>query len=498
MTIKSSLSACVSFATLERRLSGILAMTLVMVALLSLAIISPEMDSVQQIFTQLCVVLRTPVICFCYISLGVLLFLATTKYGSIRLGGARAHPEYSTKEWLSCLFMAGCGIGIVYYCQEPVMHYHSNPYVGSVIGDAQSVAYSLSLYNWTINNWGQFALLGVILAFFHYNCGKDLRLSSILPGGTPLWLRRGMDVFLAIGVMAGLATSLGYGSVQLSKGFSHVFESEISVYALMFFMGVIALGYVIAALQKGTKWLSGFTTVFVAILLLAVVCTAIFRHQIYGFLSYIGKGTGLFVANYISYNDFYNISSSSWAADKFVFNNLWFSTWAAFVAVFMAKISKGRTIRQFIFGVVGMPTLITIIWFGIFGCVGAEYSEQLYTGMNGDLPLGLFKFLQIIANNGYYVLLSALVMLVIILFFTTSSDTAAYVMANLLSRERYVENTDKIFWATVQCLFAMALFALGGLAMIRSVVVIMGIIVMIIMVVAIYFFLKKIRTYKVN
>ena len=143
-----------------------------------------------------------------------------------------------------------------------------------------------------------------------------------------------------------------------------------------------------------------------------------------------------------------------------------------------------------------MPTLVTIIWFGIFGCVGAEFSDQLYTSMNGDLPLGLFQFFELIANNGYYVLLSALVMLVIILFFTTSSDTAAYVMANLLSRERYVENKDKILWATVQCLFAMALFALGGLAMIRSVVVIMGIIVMAIMVVATYYFLRKLLRFQ--
>lgn len=489
--IKEKVKAFVPRSVWERKASGILAMGFVLAVLLTLALVSPTEETIGCVFKGTCIAFRTPVILFCYLSLAVLIFLCCSRFGNIRLGGEKAKPEYSIFSWLSCLFMAGCGIGIVYYSQEPVMLLHANPYEGQVWGDATGVAYSLSLYNWTINNWCQFALLGVVMAYFHYNCGKDLRLSSVLPGNTPLWVRRGIDMVLAIGVMTGLSTSLGYGSVQLSKGFEHVFESEISIYVLMFFMAVIALGYVIAGLQKGMKWLSQITTVLVAIMLLSVVCIGVFRHQIYGFLSYIGKGAGLLLTNYTQYNDFYNATSSEWAADKFVFNNLWFSAWAVFVAVFMAKISKGRTIRQFILGAVGFPILFTIIWFGIFGCVGSEMGDVLRQSMSGDLPMVLFQFFEIISQNGYYVLLSALVMLIIILFFITSSDTGAYVMANLLSCERYVDNKDKIFWATIQCLVTMALFALGGLALIQSVVVIMGMVAMAMMCVGTYCFVKK-------
>ena len=494
--IKEKINAFVPKSVWERKSSGILAMGFVVAVLLTLALVNPSEVTIRHVFESTCVGFRTPVILFCYLTLSVLIFLCCSRYGNIRLGGEQAKPEYSNFSWLSCLFMAGCGIGIVYYSQEPVMLLHANPYDGRVWGDATGVAYSLSLYNWTINNWSQFALLGVVMAYFHYNCGKDLRLSSVLPGKTPLWVRRMMDIALALGVIAGLTTSLGFGSIQLSKGFEHVFESDISIYVLMFFMGVIALVYVIAGLQKGMKWLSQITTTLVAVMLLSVVGIGVFRHQIYGFLSYIGKGTGLLLANYTRYNDFYNATSSEWAADKFVFNNLWFSAWAVFVAVFMAKISKGRTIRQFIFGAVGFPILFTIIWFGIFGCVGREFSDVLSEGMSGDLPLGLFQFFQTVTTNGYYVLLSALVMLIIILFFITSSDTGAYVMANLLSCEKFVSSGDKIFWATVQCLVAMALFALGGLVLIETAVVIMGIVAMAMMCVGTYCFLRKLLGFK--
>ena len=478
---------------LNRKTNGIIALLLLIVTILSLVLLKPETSVFQNVLGELCVVLRTPVTFFCYFCILVLLFLLFSKYGKIRLGGSEAKPEFSTFSWLSCLFMAGCGIGIVFYCQEPILHYYNNPYVGQVSGDPVTLAYSLTLFNWTINDWVQYALLGVIIAYFHYNRGKDLRLSSILPAKTPMWVRRFVDIIMALGVISGLTTSLGLGVTQIIKGFDYVFATTISPYILMFIIAVVAAWSVTSGLKKGVKWMSNISTILVCLLLISVIIIGIFSLKIYGFFEYIVNGTGLLIRNYFSYNDFYNDYSSPWAASYPIFFDLWFAAWAAFVAVFVAKISKGRTIREFILGVVGFPVIFTILWFGIFGSVGAEYRELIYKAMANDVPTALFIFFQNITNNGYYVVLSSIALITICLFFITSSDSGSYVISSLLSKEKKVGPRDKIFWATIQCLVAMALYWCGGLALVQSVSVIMGVLVMLLIIIGTVFFVRIIR-----
>lgn len=477
----------------QRKSSGLVALMLLAATILSLVLFKPETEAFQNVLSQMCMIFRGPVTIFCYLCIAVLLYLVFSKHGKIRLGGKNAKPEYSTFSWLSCLFMAGCGIGIVFYCQEPILHYFNNPYTGKVAGEPTAVAYSLTLFNWTINDWVQFALLGVIIAYFHYNKGKDLHMSSVLPSGTPLWLRRAIDIIMAIGVISGLTTSLGLGVTQIGKGFNFVFDTNISPYILMFFIAVIAAWSVTSGLKKGVKWMSNISTVMVCILMLSVVLIGVFSLDIYNFLDYIGNGTGLLFRNFFSYNDFYNSESDAWAAANPIFFNLWFAAWAAFVAVFVAKISKGRTIREFILGVVGFPTIFTIIWFGVFGCVGTEYRELIYQAMSNDVPTALFIFFQQIADNGYYVILSAAALLTICLFFITSSDSGSYVVSTLLSKEKRVGPRDKMFWATVQCLVAMSLYWCGGLALVQSVSVIMGLLVIVLIIIGTIFFLIRLH-----
>ena len=481
---------------LMRKTNGLIALSLLAVTILSLVLFKPEVFVFQDVLSKLCVLFRTPVTLFCYFCIIILLYLLFSKYGKLRLGGKNAKPEYSIFSWLSCLFMAGCGIGIVFYCQEPILHYYNNPYLGHVPGEPLSIAYSLTLFNWTINDWVQFALLGVIIAYFHYNRGKDLRMSSILPVKTPLWVRKSVDIIMALGVIAGLTTSLGLGVTQIGKGFNFVFNTTISSYLLMFLIAVVAAWSVTSGLKKGVKWMSNISTVMVCILLLSVVLIGVFSLRIFHFVEYIANGTGLLFLNYFRYNDFYHESSDAWAAANPIFFNLWFAAWAAFVAVFVAKISKGRTIREFILGVVGFPTIFTILWFGIFGCVGAEYRELIYKAMSNDVPTALFIFFQNISNSGYYVILSSIALITICLFFITSSDSGSYVVSTLLAKEKNVGPRDKIFWATIQCLVAMALYWCGGLALVQSVSVIMGVLVMILIIIGTVFFFKSIRNDK--
>lgn len=478
---------------IKRKSNGIITLLLLFVTILSLFIFKPETSIFQKVLSDLCVTFRTPVTFFCFFCIIVLLYLVFSKYGKIRLGGPNAKPEFSTFSWLSCLFMAGCGIGIVFYCQEPIMHYYNNPYTGNVYGDPISVAYSLTLFNWTINDWVQYALLGVIIAYFHYNRGKDLRMSSILPYSTPIWIRRSVDIIMALGVISGLTTSLGLGVTQIESGFNYVFDTKISPYILMFIISVVAAWSVTSGLKKGVKWLSNISTIMVCLLLFAVLIIGIFNVYVYEFFEYICEGVGLLFINYLNYNDFFNEASNAWAASNPIFFNLWFAAWAAFVAVFVAKISKGRTIREFILGVVGFPAIFTIIWFGIFGCIGAEYKDLIYKAMADNVSTALFIFYKQISNIGYYVILSTISLISICLFFITSSDSGSYVVSSLLSKERTVGTRDKLFWASVQCLVAMALYWCGGLALVQSVSVIMGILVMLLIVIGAIFFLKMVR-----
>ena len=473
----------------RRKLNGII--TLGILALVLIAIFAMNLDSSQfsQALNWLCVEFRGPVTIFCIFCVLLCMFLVFSKYGSIKIGGPDAKTEMSTFSWLSCLFMTGCGIGIVFYCQEPILHLHDNPYYGNVSGDAVSVAYSLTLFNWTINAWVQYAVLGVILAYFYFNMKRDLRLSSILPASsTPKWVKHTVDIIMALGVIAGLTTSLGLGVSQIEKGLSYAFGIDISPYVLIVCIAAVAAWSVTSGVQKGIKWLSTIGMVLVILLLTTVLSIGVFKLDINGFVSYIAKGTGLLFSNFIAYNDFWDSTSDAWAASYPIFFDLWFAAWAAFVAVFVARISKGRTIREFILGVLWFPTLFTIIWFGIFGRVGVEYSDMIYQTMANDVPTALFIFLKQVAGSGGFHILSALVIIVICMFFITSSDSGSLVVATLLGKGNAPTRKDRMFWATIQCVVAVALFWGGGLALVQSVSVIMGILVILLMFLGSLFF----------
>ena len=474
------------------KINGIIALVILTAILLYLSIFYSGGNVFKDLLFSMCVNFRGGVTLFCYFCLIFLAVIACSKYGKIRLGGKNAKTEFSTFSWLSCLFMAGCGIGIVFYCQEPILHLYSNPYMGNVSGKPENVAYSLTLFNWTINAWSQFAVLGIIIAYLYFNKGKELKLSSIFPESTPSIVKRAIDILMALGVIAGLTTSLGLGVTQMCRGFSYVFHTNISPYILMLFIAMVATWSVTTGLKKGVKWLSNLSLILIGVLLVVIVIIALVRLNINGFVGYISNGTWLLFRNFFSYNDFYNPTSNTWAANYPIFFDLWFAAWAAFVAVFVAKISKGRTIREFILGVVGVPTLFTILWFGIFGCIGLEFKDLIYKTMSSDVPTALFIFLQQIVGTAGYIILSASVLFIICMFFITSSDSGSFVVATLLSDNRKVSKGERMFWSLVQCIVAMILFACGGLALVQSVSVIMGIIVMALVFFGTFFFIYKI------
>lgn len=474
----------------KKNICSVIAFALIVVLLLVIALTGLDTDAFGLFFKQTCIAVRGYVGSLCCLFLLVLLALAFSKYGKIKLGGKEAKPEFSNFSWFSCLFMAGMGIGIMFYCQESLFHLHSNPYVGHVSGSPESIAYSLTLYDWTFNAWGLYAMLGLIIAYFHFNKGRELKISSIFPLRFNYLFRRAIDIVMALGIVAGLCTSLGLGVAQLCGGLKYVFHVNANPYILMMGICLIATWSVNSGLKRGVKWLSNSSTILVAILVFLVIMFAYFTHSISNYAIYIGHGLVTFLSNYVFYNDYFNSKSDNWAATWPVFYQMWYAAWAAFVSVFVAKISKGRTIREFILGVLILPSLITMLWFGVFGTIGTEIKDQIFPAMENDITTSLFVFIENITTNHLaYLLMSAIVLITICLFFITSSDSSSYVVATLLTPDKEAWTIGKISWSMTQCFCAMVLFACGGLALVQMASVILGVIVITFILVGMVYFI---------
>lgn len=481
------------FSVIKKESSSVIAFCILAAILICLLLLDVEKDVFSSAFHHICVATREFVGFSTIFCLLLLLFLVCSKYGKIKLGGKDAKPEYSNLSWFSCLLMSGMGIGLIFYCQEPLYHFYNNPYVGHVSGDPKQIAYSLTLYDWSFNVWGIYGLLGLIIAYFYYNKHRDLKLSSALPARTNLWIKKLIDILMALGIVAGLTTSLGMGVMQLKGGIDFVFNVDSNPYFLMLIVGLIATWSVRSGLKRGVKWLSNIAITLVFILLAVVVILAYIKLGVSDFVGYTFSGLVNFVQNYVFYNDYWNSASDSWAASWAIFYQLWYAAWAAFVAVFVAKISKGRTIKEFIFAVVVLPSAFSAIWFGIFGNVGFPIREELYSLMQENVPQSVFFLFSKLSDSWGYIALSILVLLTICLFFITSSDSSSYVVATILSDDKNVRSFNKIFWSLIQTFAAMILFYCGGLSLIQSASVVLGLVVLLIIILGGIYFIYILR-----
>lgn len=481
------------FSVIKKESNSVIAFCILIAILVSLLLSNIEKDIFTSTFRRICISTREFVGGATVFCLLILLFLVCSKYGRIKLGGKDAKSEYSNISWFSCLVMAGMGIGVIFYCQEPLYHLYGNPYVGRAIGTPEQIAYSLTLYDWTFNAWGLYGLLGLIIAYFHYNKQRDLKLSSALPARTKKWVKRTIDVLMSLGIVAGLTTSLGLGVTQLKSGIDYVFGVNANPYFLMLGVGLVATWSVCSGLKKGVKWLSNIAFACVFVLLTVVVILAHIRLGVSDFPDYTFSGLVNFFQNYILYNDYCNKASDDWAASWAVFYQLWFAAWAAFVAVFVAKISKGRTVREFVMAVVILPSVFTAVWFGIFGCVGLPIRDELYALMQENVPQSVFFLFSKLSASGGYITLSVLVLVTICLFFITSSDSSSFVVAAILSDDKDVRSFNKIAWSLIQTFSAMILFYCGGLSLIQSASVVLGLVVLFILILGSIYFIHVLR-----
>lgn len=421
--------------------------------------------------------------------------LAISPLGRVRIGGTHATPDYSYASWLAMLFAAGMGIGLVFFgVSEPMSHFSSSlagPIVdngvrtdwaplGGAIDDteaARSLGMAATIYHWALHPWAIYALLALGLAIFSFNKGLPLTMRSVFYPifGERIWGWTGnvIDILAVVATVFGLATSLGYGASQAATGLNFLFGiplTDTTQIVLIIVITACALFSVVAGLDGGVKLLSEVNMVLAAILLLFIVIagptTSIlsgFFENIASYVEHIPALSMPFEREDINY-------SQGWTA----FYWAWWISWSPFVGMFIARVSRGRTVREFIVCVLLIPSTVCIFWMTAFG--GTAISQFINDGYeavkNADLPLKLFEMLAVMPLTS---ITSFVGIVLVIVFFITSSDSGSLVIDTISAGGKVDAPTpQRVFWCTFEGLVAIALLLGGGLAAAQAMAVTTG------------------------
>ncbi|GGY65858.1 BCCT family transporter [Marinobacter zhanjiangensis] len=445
---------------------------------------------------------------------GLLVFLvalALSRFGTIRLGADDSRPDYTNLTWFTMLFAAGIGTVLMFWgVAEPVSHFSQPPFdgVGAGTERAASDAMTLALYHFGLHTWTIFAMPGLAIGYFAYRHNLPMRISSLFypilgdrAFGPLGWT---VDVVAVLGTLFGVATSLGLGTLQLNSGMSYLFGVPSNGFVqvlLITTITAIAATSVALGLDKGVRRLSQLN-IGLAILLIGFVALA-------GPSVFIAEGMVQSIGDYLHalpwlafWTETFN--ESDWQRQWTLFYWAWTISWAPYVGIFIARISRGRTIREFVAGVLLAPTTFTLIWFGVFGlsAINVEMNGEadLAAQVQEDPSVAIFAFLDTFPLAE---VASALSVVIIVIFFTTSSDSASLVIDMLTRRDDQPSLIrQRIFWAAAQGVIAATLLLAGGLDALQNVITSLGLpfcILLIFMAVALYRALHAdYRGYSVN
>jgi len=406
--------------------------------------------------------------------------IALSPLGRIRLGGRRAKPEYGYSAWLAMLFAAGVGIGLMFFgVLEPVTHTLAPP-LGidpADTGAARAAGMSAAILHWGLHAWAIYAVAGLSLAFFCFNRGMPLTLrSGFFPLiGKSVWGPFGhmVDIVAVLATLFGLAVSLGFGAEQIAGGLQYLFgipaTTATRAILIMVIIG-IALASVIAGLDKGVKRLSWINMVLAGLLWSFVLIAG----PTLVILATIGKAGVDYVYYLPALSNWIGREDVAFVRDWSTFYWAWWVAWAPFVGMFIARISFGRTVREFITWVLIVPTIIGILWMATFGGTALDqYFSDGYAGVAESVPeLALFKMLEPLPMAG---LVSAVSVFLITIFFVTSADSGSLVMDTITAGGKMdAPVQQRAFWCLLAGLAAMALMLGGGMASLQALTLAVG------------------------
>ncbi|AHK16566.1 MAG: BCCT family transporter [Thalassolituus sp.] len=400
-----------------------------------------------------------------------------SSWGNIRLGPDHAEPQYSFPAWFAMLFSAGYGIALLFFgVAEPVLHFSQPPNATAETVQAAREAMQIAYFHWGLHIWGIYGLMGLVLAYFAFRHGLPLSVRSALYPliGDRIYgpIGHAVDVFAILGTLFGLATTLGLSVTQINAGLHYLWEDipisttvQITAIALI---TVAAIGSVVAGMDKGVKNLSILNMVLAVFLMGIVFLVGPSIHILDAFV----QNTGAYLGNIVSRT--FNLQAytqSDWIGNWTLFIFAWTIAWAPFVGLFIAKISRGRTIRQFVFGVLVVPTTFTFLWFAIFGDTALylimEQGKQVLIGeVQADHAVALFEFYDLLPWSTF---LSVITVFLIITFFVTSSDSGSLVVDSLASGGAHETPIwQRVFWASLEGVIASTLLLAGGLSALQT------------------------------
>ncbi len=434
------------------------------------------------------------------IFLVVTIFLIFSPLGEIKLGDDHEKPEYSTLTWFAMLFSAGMGIGLLFWgVSEPIFHYDWPAYGEGGTEAAVNAALQYSFFHWGLHPWAIYAVVACSLAYFTYRKGLPMLLSSTLEpligkdklnGG---WGNT-VNIIAVVATLFGISTSLGLGVMQIGGGFETLFgitNNETLWIIIIIVVTTLAIISTTTGIDRGIKWLSQINIVVAGLLLLFVFILGPTLYILNSFTHSIGS----YLQNIVSMSfgiDAAGEGTEGWYNAWTVFYWAWWISWAPFVGSFIARISRGRTIRSFAVGVLLVPTAVSMAWFSVFG--GAALFKEHFT--NSSILEAVYEhealgFFALLSEFPFSSLLIVVAMLSLTVFFVTSSDSGTYVIGMLTSKGNPIPPIQlRITWGILEGAFAAVLLLAGGLAALQTAAVVGGFPFMIIMFLMIYCLLK--------
>ncbi len=452
--------------------------SILLLALVLFAIGFPE--TAQAVFGQAQAWITTNASWFYILAVAIILlavvFMGVSRYGDIKLGPDHSVPDFANYSWFAMLFSAGMGIGLMFFgVAEPVMHYLSPPVGEGGSAFAASEAMKITFFHWGLHAWAIYAIVALILAYFGYRHDLPLTLRSALYPliGERIYgpIGHAVDIFAVLGTVLGVATSLGFGVAQINSGLNYLFDVPVAIWVqvvLIVVAMVLATISLVSGLDRGIRILSETNLLFAVLLMIIVL---VLGPTVFILKAYV-ENTGGYLAELVDKTfNLYAYEPSDWIGGWTLFYWGWWIAWSPFVGMFIARISRGRTIRQFVSGVMLVPAGFTLAWMTVFGdtaiyMIHVQDIASLGEAVEADSAQALFAFLEHFPL-GYF--LSLLAMLMVLVFFVTSADSGALVVDMLASGGRNKTPLwQKLFWATTMAAIAIALLLADGLTALQT------------------------------
>lgn len=447
------------------------------------------------------------ILAFCFVLFCV--YLGFSRKGNVKLGRPDQEPEFSTMSWLALLFAAGMGIGLVFYgMTEPLIHFATpRPALAAAdptLGARAEDALALTFLHWGLQPWAIYAVVGLAIAHAIHRRGRPLSMRWAIEPLIGEKATRGgwgnaIDSFALIGTVFGVATSLGLGVTQMAAGLRSmgvVGEDDLWVeYAMIAVVTGFVIWSVVSGVNRGMKWLSNTNMVIAAGLVLFLLIVGPTQYLAKEMVQTFGHYLQNFIGNSLNSSAFFGVDGDAWQASWSTFYWAWWMSWTPFVGVFIARISRGRTVREYLLGVILVPTMISVVWFGVLGGTAIFYETNRpdwYTSVvasdgSVDVNSALFQVLEQLPGGAILVVGAILLSAI---FFVTSSDSGSLVMAMIATGGNpEPPNRIRVMFAVATAVMAAALLLAGGLTAIQTLAITIGLpftVLMVLMCIAVF------------